>query len=129
MPEKATHKPIGVRIRELREKKSWSLSEAAEHAGISRSYLHQLEQGKSEPTQEKIQQLAAAFGALPSELLGESPASESVPESLRQFAEKEKLGSAEVQMLAQIEYRGQRPNTPEEWRVIYNVIKAMLESK
>ncbi len=129
MSEQALRKPIGLRIRELRENKGWSLSEAADRAGISRSYLHQLEQGKSEPTQDKIRKLAEAFGALPSDLFGEHLPSEPVSPSLRAFADKEKLGSAEVQMLAQIEYRGQRPSTPVEWKVIYCVIKAMLEDK
>jgi len=30
-------------------------------------------------------------------------------------------------MLAQIEYRGKKPDNPEEWRAIYSVIKAMVE--
>lgn len=126
MAERIANKPIGARIRELREKKGWSLSELAKRAQISRSYVYQIEQGESEPTREKIQKLAEAFGALPSELLGEKSQVE-IPDSLREFARQEKLGSKDIQMLAQIEYRGHRPNTPEEWKAIYSVIKGMLQ--
>jgi transcriptional regulator with XRE-family HTH domain len=127
MPEHVPHKPIGPRIRLLRDKKGWSLSELAEHAGISRSYLHQIERGESVPTQDKIAQLAAALGALPSELLGQEPEEVEIPASLREFASEAHLGSAEIRMLAQVQYRGKRPSTPEEWKAIYAVIKAMLE--
>jgi transcriptional regulator with XRE-family HTH domain len=114
---------IGARVRELRKQRGWSLSELARKAGIARSYLFRIEEGKSSPTYEKIRALAEALGALPSELFGEEPPA--VPASLQQFAEEEKLGSAEIQMLAQIEHRGNKPDSPEEWRAIYSVIKAM----
>ena len=79
------------------------------------------------PTQSKILQLANAFGALPSELLGEEPDLEDIAPSLREFAKIAGLGSAEVQMLARIEYRGKRPNSLAEWKAIYAVIKGILE--
>ena len=127
MAENIPHTPIGPRIRRLREERGWSLTELAERAGISRSYLYQIERGESTPTQEKIDQLAKALGALPSELFGEAPSID-IPDSLHAFAEQAGLGSAEVHMLAQIQYRGRRPNTQEEWRAIYSVIRGMLDS-
>lgn len=126
MPERVSKVSLGFRVRQLREKKAWSLTELAERAGISRSYLAQIESGESIPTQAKILQLAEALGALPSELLGEE-SKINIPSSLREFAKKENLGSAEIHMLAQIEYRGSRPNTFEEWKAIYSIIKGMLE--
>jgi XRE family transcriptional regulator of biofilm formation len=126
MPERVSHKHLGSRVRELREEKGWSLTELSQRADISRSYLSQIEQGESMPTQSKIIQLANALGALPSELLGEEPDKEIVSPSLRAFAEELNLGSAEVQMLARIEYRGKKPSSVEEWRAIYSVIKGML---
>ena len=126
MAERVPKLPIGPRIRQFREQKGWSLTVLAERAGISRSYLAQIEAGESTPTQAKILQLANALGALPSELLGEEPDLADIPESLREFAEAENLGSADIQMLAQIEYRGKRPSTLEEWKAIYSIIKGML---
>jgi transcriptional regulator with XRE-family HTH domain len=115
MPENVTITPLGDRVRQLREEKGWSLTELADRAGISRSYLSQIEQGDSIPTQVKIIQLANALDALPSQLMGEQPDQTNIPSSLREFAEEADLGSAEIQMLANIEYRGKRPSTPAEW--------------
>lgn len=127
MPATSEHEPIGPRIRRMRLAKEWSLTELADQAGISRSYLAQVEKGDSIPTHGKIVQLANALGSLPSELYGEDLQYDNIPESLRRFAEQEDLGSADVQTLARIEYRGRRPETPEEWKVIYAVIKGILE--
>jgi DNA-binding XRE family transcriptional regulator len=127
MPEPVSREPIGSHIRRLREKKGWTLSELARQSSVSRSYLYQLEENESDPTQETVQKLADAFGVLVSELLGEQPTELPLPESLRQFADEMGLGSKERQMLAGIEYRGKRPSSAEEWRAIYLVIKGMLE--
>ena len=130
MPGQTATESFGARIRRLREEQGWSLTELANRAGISRSYLAQIESGQSTPTEDKILKLADALGALPSELLGEQPGSlADAPPSLREFADQMKLGSAEVQMLAQIEYRGKKPNTIQEWKAIYSVIKGMLEEE
>ena len=127
MPENVSKIPLGTRVRQLRMKKGWSLTELAEQAGISRSYLAQIELGESFPTQAKIMQLANALGALPSELLGEETDRIEIPESLQKFAQSAGLGSAEVQMLARIEYRGKRPGTVDEWKLLYTIIKTMLD--
>jgi transcriptional regulator with XRE-family HTH domain len=129
MPGNVSNISLGVRLRQLREAKGWSLTDLSERAGVSRSYLAQIESGESIPTQVKIMQLANALGALPSQLMGEEPDPDNlnIPEGLRKFAQSANLGSAEVQMLARIEYRGKRPSTPEEWKLLYNVIKGMLE--
>ncbi len=126
MPANISKVPFGTRLRQMREAKGWSLSDLCEKAGISRSYIAQIESGESIPTQTKIVQLANAFGVLPSELLGEDPGTADIPASLREFAELIDLKSADIQMLARIEYRGKRPNSVEEWRAIYSVIKGML---
>jgi DNA-binding XRE family transcriptional regulator len=127
MPESVLREPIGKRIQRLREKKGWTLSELARKSDVSRSYIYQIEQGESTPTQDKIQKLADAFGIRPGELFGEQTTEMNMSESLREFAEQAGLESREIQMLAQIEYRGRRPSTVEEWRLLYSVIKGMLD--
>src|SRR5437868_6439353 len=99
MPEPVAREPIGSRIQYLRERKGWTLSDLSRQSGVSRSYLYQLEQGGSAPTQETIQKLADAFGVLVSELLGERPQDISVPDSLRQFAEQASLVPRDIRML------------------------------
>ncbi len=127
MPEPISRDPIGTRISSLRKRKGWSLSDLAGEAKIARSYLYQIEQNKSAPTQAIIEKLAKALGALPSELWGEDVATFGIPESLQKFADQMNLGSAEIQMLAQIEYRGRKPSMVREWYAIYSIIKAMLD--
>lgn len=127
MPERMPSMPMGQLIRQTRQTRGWSLANLAERAGISRSYLHQIEQGASTPTEEKIVKLAEALGVLPSELFGENHREVDIPQSLQTFAQESGLGSAEIQMLARIEYRGQRPSTVDEWKAIYAIIKGMLE--
>lgn len=130
MVEQFSDNSFGARIRRLREKNGWSLSELANRANISRSYLAQVESGKSAPTEEKIIQLANALGARPSELLGEQPSEPpAIPPSLNEFAKQANLGTADIYMLAQIEYRGKKPKTVEEWRAIYSIIKGMLDNE
>jgi hypothetical protein len=43
--------------------------------------------------------------------------------SLIRFAEANDLTDADVEMLASIQFRGERPKTPERWAFIYNAIK------
>lgn len=127
MGDRGNYGPIGPRIRELRKARGWSLSDLAERAGISRSYLFRIERGKSSPTYTKIQALAEALGVLPSELLGEKHQTDDIPQSLKDFADEEGLSSQQTQMLTHIEYRGEKPDSPKEWRAIYSIIKTMIE--
>ena len=53
---------------------------------------------------------------------------EDIPQSLREFAEEDGLPPEDVRMLAGIEYRGERPQDPQQWRILYNVIKTASES-
>jgi len=48
-----------------------------------------------------------------------------LPPGLNEFATRADLSTGELEMLAQIEYRGKQPDTPEKWRLLYAVIKAI----
>lgn len=120
---------LGQRLRKLREGRGWSLSDLARETEISRSYLYELEAGRRKnPTQNVLQRLSEALGTDLSDLVeGEEPEGEDIPESLKCFAEKEGLGPAEVRMLAGLEYRGRKPQNEQQWRLLYQVIKATLQ--
>lgn len=117
---------LGQRVRRLREQRGYSLSELARRAGISRSYLYQIENDASSPTHEKLEELAQALEVGLQDLLGLAAPSSSVPAGLREFAEEYKLSEAEIAMLAKIEYRGQRPKTARQWRLLYEVIRGTI---
>lgn len=59
-------KPFGAtvlgQLKGLREKAGFSLSDLSRISGVSRSYLHQVEQGDSEPTLGMIQKVLGVYG-------------------------------------------------------------------
>ena len=54
--------PLGDRLRLARERKGMSLAEAAEAAGISVSYLSEIERGQAQPAVETLRLLAQVVG-------------------------------------------------------------------
>lgn len=58
-----------LKIKELRKKRHLSQKDLAEMAGISVSYLSEIESGKKSPNMRRIAQLAQAIGVRPLDLL------------------------------------------------------------
>ena len=69
-PPNPTSLDLGVRLRELRTERGWSLDEAAERIGLSRSSLYKIEKGKMSPTFEALRKLSEGFGLDLQHLLG-----------------------------------------------------------
>lgn len=69
MMEKQTE--FGKRVRELREKKSWSQEYFAEVSGLHRTYISGIERGTRNPTLTVIWQIADALEIHPGELFGQ----------------------------------------------------------
>lgn len=126
MSAEALDSSLGQRLAKLREGRGWTLSDLARETGVSRSYLYELEAGRRKnPTQNVLQRLSDALGSDLSDLVeGEE---DDVPDKLRELAEKEGWGPAEVRMLAGLEYRGRKPETEYQWRILYQVIKTTIE--
>ncbi len=107
-------------------------AQLAQAAGISRSYLSELENGKGDhkrPSVNVMYAVGKALGISMSELLGRpmiiSPATNR-PKSLERFAQEHQLPDADVEMLASIRFRGEPPQTPERWSFIYNAIRTSV---
>ena len=49
---------LGVRVRELRKSRAWTLERAAKQAGLARSTLSKIENGQMSPTYEALKKLA-----------------------------------------------------------------------
>lgn len=49
---------LGVRVRELRKTRGWTLEQAAQKAGLARSTLSKIENGQMSPTYEALRKLA-----------------------------------------------------------------------
>ena len=65
---------LGARLRELRMERGWSLEEASDHIGLSRSALFKVEKGRMSPTFDAMRKIAAGYGLDVAQLL--VPASE-----------------------------------------------------
>ena len=118
---------IGDQIRRFREERGLNLSQLAAEAGVSKGYLWTLEndQDARRPSADTLYAIAKALGVTMSDLMGRKllpAAAPQVPDSLREFADEEKLPEADLSMLASIQFRGEQPRTKERWRYIYTAI-------
>ena len=120
---------LGDRVRKFREEAGMSPAELAAAARVSRSYLSELESGRGSaqrPSADTIYRIAKALGVAMSDLLGRpvitNPNRERPP-SLVKFAKAHNLPEADIAMLASIEFRGEKPKTPERWAFIYQAIR------
>lgn len=68
---------FGAAIRQLREARAWSQEQLAEHAGLNRSYVGEIERGTAIASIVTVDKLARAFGVPIARLL--SPAGDAEP--------------------------------------------------
>ena len=52
---------LGVRVRELRKARDWTLEQAAQQAGLARSTLSKIENGQMSPTYDALKKLAVGL--------------------------------------------------------------------
>jgi transcriptional regulator with XRE-family HTH domain len=106
-----------------------SLAELARRADISKGYLHSIESGETQsPSAEVLFKIAHELGTTIADLLGETEeiqqvADADIPENLQRLAEEDNLTQADIQMLANIRYRGKQPQSVADWRFIFESIK------
>lgn len=53
---------LGMRVRELRKEREWTLEQAAKQAGLARSTLSKIENGQMSPTYDALNKLATGLG-------------------------------------------------------------------
>lgn len=83
--EDSINQRISARIRIERESRSWSLTELAERAGVSRAMIHKIERGESSPTATLLGRLSGAFGISMSTLIARAEMQEG---KLSRFADQ-----------------------------------------
>ena len=116
---------FGERVQSARKDQGLSQGELAQRANISRVYLSQIERGQA--TNISWQILARLSNLLGVEFLSSSYKL-SIPDSLQKFAELNCIPQKDIEMLHRLEFRGKQPTTPSGWKILYNVIKATIES-
>ena len=125
---------VGGRIRLRRQEKKITMTELARQAEITKGYLSQLESGSdagSKTSAAVLFRISQALDTTIADLLGkEVPNPKSaVPEQLKNLAEIDKLPTRDVEMLAQIRFRGRQPETLEDWRFLYDAIRRSVPEK
>lgn len=120
---------VGTRVKRFRTEAGLSLSALADKAGVSKGYLHSIENGTEEhrrPSAKTLHAVAQALGLTIADLLGKRLVGEEfadIPSQLRELADEEGWPESDVRMLAMIQFRGEPPRTKERWRYIYNAIQ------
>jgi transcriptional regulator with XRE-family HTH domain len=127
---------VGQRIKRRREELKISLNQLSDRSGVAKGYLWELEDYKGtknvRPSADTIFKLAEALGTSAADLLGKKVQHASVSEiteSLKLFAEGHHLPEADIKMLAGIEFRGEKPETQEDWQYIYESIRRTIVGK
>jgi transcriptional regulator with XRE-family HTH domain len=120
---------FGKRVRERRMQEGLSQEDLAEKAEISRTYLSQIERGQATNLSWHVmERLSGVLGIKMNQEFNPSTPWEGMPPALLEFAQAEKLPPDDLVMLARLQYRGRQPTTVQQWRVLYNLIKAAIES-
>lgn len=131
---------VAKRVAVERQLRGLSLSQLADKAGISKSYLSQLESGKQEnPSLDVLNKLADALGITVGRLIGiqtvavDPPqAADEVLPSLREFLDERRqqgrpVPEGDVRMLIQIQRRSPNDTTKQDWISLYEHLLPMWE--
>lgn len=126
---------LGHKVRFYRQGKGWSITTFAEKSGVSKAYISDLENGVAgKPNIQYVYAIAVALGLTLDELLEDAKPSskykspkdgEELPPGLAQLQQELHLSDAEVESLAQINFRGSRPKDAEGWRFLLEAIKML----
>jgi len=131
-------KRLGERVRFFRQGKGWSQAKLAEESGVPKPYISDLENGEAgRPNIQYAYSIAVALDTTLDELLNEAaPASlkgkarkrdEELPPGLAELQQELGLNESDVDMLAQLNFRGHRPRDKEGWRFIWDAIKMVVQ--
>jgi transcriptional regulator with XRE-family HTH domain len=132
-------KQLGENVRFRRQGKGWTLNDLAEKSGISKAYISDLENGSAgKPNIQYVFAIANALGVTLDELLDnaasrqvDSPRkkrpADDLPPGLKELQMEMKLSDSEVEMLAQVNFRGNRPKDMEGWRFLLEAIKMLSQ--
>lgn len=131
-PEHNDGSTTGTRIKFYRTEAGLSMSQLADVAGVSKSYLSNLESRLEDkrPSANVLFKIAEALGVTMADLLGHEVTvadATAIDPTLAEFASEAKLSNGDVRMLASIKFRGDPPKTIDRWRYIYQAIRTSRE--
>lgn len=123
---------LAKKIREERKRAGLTLDELADKAGLSKTYLWELEQdedGVKRPSAELVLKIADALSLTIADLMGlptvkVQKETVNLPKSLLEFRDQQltmgnKLSDEDLRELAGMSFRGGQPRTAEDWFAVY----------
>jgi XRE family transcriptional regulator of biofilm formation len=127
----------GERIKNIRDKKGWTLDKLAEESRISKGFLSDVENNKRDISSQNLLRIANALGASVDYLLrGETvknkeASSVVIPPELSHLAEKLNLSYSEILMvkdahdaiIARRSSKERNPFSTDEWQQLHEAIK------
>lgn len=133
---------VGDRIKQRRLELTWTQDQLAQKAGISKSFLSDLENGKRSVSADNLLDIARVLGVSLDYLMTgkavESPVAEvPIPASLARFAAEERLSFRQTLMLLDMQkqivaHRSAKKKDGLEgvdWRAFYEAVKEFLEDE
>lgn len=133
-------KKLGHCIRFLRQGRGWSLADLANTSRVSKAYISDVENGVAgKPNIQYIFSIATALGVTINDLLSDEvhkvskttdkPRKSEIPIPLLELQRELDLTDEDVETLAQVNFRGNRPRNKEGWRFILEAIKMSSRAK
>jgi transcriptional regulator with XRE-family HTH domain len=129
---------IGQRLREKRKEKELTLKQLAEAADLSVTYLSDVERDRTRPSIKTLMRIAEHLGVTTADLLrgveglGEIT-NESLPPGLAALRNDPvygpQLDEEWLRTLVRVDYRGQRPQTREDWLHLFLTLKSVLRDR
>ena len=126
-------KKLGYKIRFLRQGKEWTLADLAGRSGIAKAYISDLENGVAgKPNIQYMFAVATALGVTLDELISDTTSKPlkskrlpptTLPPGLLELQQELKLTNEDVETLAQVNFRGNRPRDKEGWRFLLEALK------
>src|SRR5258708_38051389 len=124
---------LNDRLREVRRKCDVTLLQVAEAVKLSVSYLSDLERGRAKPSLDTLERLAEFYEMSVADLVSGiegwgTHSVEGLAPGIITLLEKKEIDERTAQDLNRIELRGKRPQTEEEWRILYQNLQFIMRS-
>lgn len=121
---------VGDRLKSIRKEKKLTLKEVSNITKISLAFLSDIERCDAKPSLDTLTKLAEFYKMTLAELLAhteESRPEKIFPTNLLELQKEIGLSDEWMNTLSSVQYRGNQPNTKEEWYTLYLNLKQLLE--
>jgi len=123
---------LGAKLRAIRKHHGYTLADVGARTGLSVSFLSDVERGRTRPSLDTLEKLAACYQVTIEDLLGgidadALSANREYPPGFEEFLSETEVEPELVDLLMKVERRAkQRAQTKEDWMQYYYSLKAIL---